>query len=741
MPQCVVGNRGASMQGRQRPVAGTDSGTPLGLVPTRPDLVAKQSTMDLWGIGRGAWLWATRIRILFVIDGRINTSDSAGGGTGFGLGPVLDTLRDRSWAWWVRFEVDVATRDGDQETRIPWLEELAELAERLASGAEYQPDPLVRVRFFGFRFTQDGFDIDDYDQIWLFGDWPGEASDIDERDDEPIKDPNLPQLSSAELKLLAEWMDRGGGVFATGDHGMLGATLSHRVPRVRKMRRWTHEQWVPLKHDPSRHETLQHFSDPNYSDDETDRHPQTIEPVLRPTASLVGVLGGVPHPLLCSMDGAIDRFPDHMHEGEVMPDSDVELDSEVDITGYEGVEFPAPRPEVFLADFPGRDAINLNRPRPRIIAYGRTTNRDAPSERFGVVGVYDGESVGLGRVVVDSTWHHWFSMNVIPLRDGNPPVYRKLQAYYRNVGLWLATPWQRMSMLLSATWGAIVGSKPMDFSPGMTPWQIGERALDVIGRTAPQCIVSELVGSFHDAVASGVSSVPADHPPSEPTWGVLPADLVNRAVVGGIGAELLELALQHVTDTALGRVPRLDPDAIRRLGVKGAAAGHQLLTTSLDEATRELAETRDRFGGGLRAVARGAVPIPVEVMRIRLMGERLQFPDATDPAVIDGEVRIVVTIRLNGKPISRQAMNLPLPGFDVSGAVVELDRELAAVTVQTGDRLAVEVASSDSKDARRSMRFREVLADDPSRWLGRHVPESSWAWRLWYRVEPGDEET
>ena len=52
--------------------------------PTREDL--RRS----WGITPGYWLFPTPIKILFVIDGRIDLST---GQFAFGLGFVLDTLR------------------------------------------------------------------------------------------------------------------------------------------------------------------------------------------------------------------------------------------------------------------------------------------------------------------------------------------------------------------------------------------------------------------------------------------------------------------------------------------------------------------------------------------------------------------------------------------------------------------------------------------------------------------------
>ena len=61
-----------------------------------------------WGVAPGPALWPAVLRILFVIDGRVNTSKDPGD---FGLGYALETLRDPAFAWWVRFSVQVVRRD------------------------------------------------------------------------------------------------------------------------------------------------------------------------------------------------------------------------------------------------------------------------------------------------------------------------------------------------------------------------------------------------------------------------------------------------------------------------------------------------------------------------------------------------------------------------------------------------------------------------------------------------------
>ncbi len=75
----------------------------VGLANGMADATLGDDTNRLWGIKRGPWLWGTRVRILFVTDGRVNFSREHGE---FGLGLVLDALRDNSFAWWVRFQIE-----------------------------------------------------------------------------------------------------------------------------------------------------------------------------------------------------------------------------------------------------------------------------------------------------------------------------------------------------------------------------------------------------------------------------------------------------------------------------------------------------------------------------------------------------------------------------------------------------------------------------------------------------------
>src|SRR5690606_17446216 len=399
----------------------------------------------------------------------------------------------------------------------------------------------------------------------------------------------------AELRIVAEWMERGGGVFAAGDHSLLGASMCSRIPRVRNMRRWRRAQGVPSFTDDDRHETLVHAPQGGELAWEGDRWGQQIFPVYRSASSLA--FHRFPHPLLCGRAGIIDRFPDHMHEGGVIEDDDVPLGEPLNIPGYSGEEFPAVEPVLEGAAALGPEVLRP-RPRPQVIAHAFTTNRDAEVRRFAVVGVYDGEPVGIGRVVVDSTWHHWFSMNLVGFQAEAPGVYAGMQDYYRNVGLWLATPQQRAAMLFAATWGVLVGKQPGAFDRALGIWDLGQRVLDAIGRTAPQCIVTELITTLLDLRESRVPGASRESPVTanrRPARVKPPVVLANEAIVGGIAFELVELAHHHIRERALGRKTQVDGAAILRRGMQGVRAGVRELELALSESYARLAQLDDRL--------------------------------------------------------------------------------------------------------------------------------------------------
>jgi hypothetical protein len=434
-----------------------------------------------------------------------------------------------------------------------------------------------------------------------------------------------------------------------------------------------------------------------------------------------------------------------MHEGSVFDDDEVVTSDPLDIAGYAGDEYPIVQPVVLAALGPGGGlggGVALNQPRPQVIAYGRTTNTNEPSERFPLVGVYDGDPAGVGRVVVDSTWHHWFSMNVVPLRDHNRAVYRRMQSYHRNVALWLATPAQRASMLIAATWGAMVASEPMDFDFRMNVWQLGERALDAIGRTAPQCTVAEWVSAMEGVSGSMAMAASNDWTSPTPLGPPVPAGALEQAIVGGIALGLRDLAFGYQKARAQGGRPRLQPDAIREQALTGAREGSRALAEALASRGARMAELGATLSKTFEPPSIEAIWIPIETVAIRVIPERLQLPDPGDPVLAEGSLRYAVALRVNGKALAEQVFGrVDEAGPGGVRSLADPDRDLPPITVQTGEQLTIECMAlmlADGGRARRSLRFTDTLAGHPSEWIGPHPPSPRQPWLLWYRVERAD---
>ena len=360
------------------------------------------------------------------------------------------------------------------------------------------------------------------------------------------------------------------------------------------MRRWTRAQGVPSFADADRHETLVHVTT-DQLDDEQDRWAQRIFPEMRALSRGPFFYGTGPHPVLCGRTGVIDYMPDHMHEGGLFEDHEVKLDDPLDIPGYTRPEYPRLEPVVAAAITgvigTGPEAYGV-RPRPHVIAHGVTTNRGDPPRVFPMIGVYDGDAVDLGRVVVDSTWHHWFSYNLLGLRDLSPGIYASIQDYYRNIAIWLATPQQRASMLFAATWGSIVGSPPGVLDPELGIWGVGDRIVDVIGRSAPQCILDELVA----AVASLPPATPRQEDRDDSRLWASSGRNLASAVVGSVALPMIKLANDFVNDQTRGRDRELDVDEIHAIGYEGVGAANRRLRNGFVEAGSSYQRFADMLG-------------------------------------------------------------------------------------------------------------------------------------------------
>jgi hypothetical protein len=339
------------------------------------------------------WWWWKRcnVKVLIVTDGSLNYGTGAGG-----LSEFLITFNQLQATTWNNYQLT--------------------LAHRGTSVASTNPLVVSQINSFNF---QTSVVLNDFDQVWLFGINSGSG------------------LPAAELTVVENYMNGGGGLFATGDHGFLGSALCGNISRVKDMRYWTN-----LPSDVStlseamsgtyRNDTNRPSSGITsmYFDNQSDNIPQTI------SARIFG--GSLPHPLLSIStsvrpSGIIDIMPDHPHEGECKPETSFTVN---------GITVPT---QNIATSF---------------VLSGSTTNNGnggkAPTSAhsFPSIGVWDGRLANVGRIVVDSTWHHFininlngegsqgsiFSSNDLAGRQSGltTPDFNVIRQYFMNISTWMS---------------------------------------------------------------------------------------------------------------------------------------------------------------------------------------------------------------------------------------------------------------------------------------------------------------
>lgn len=318
---------------------------------------------------------------------------------------------------------------------------------------------------FDFASASPAVTLASYDQVWIFGFAQGGA------------------LSPAEIATLSEFMNGGGGVFATGDHGAIGSTIGASLPRARHMREWSS---VPMGGESDVTQAVERIDtvvNPGANDlyefeDQSDDLPQRIYPRYRVSASAANATQWEArvHPLLM-LPGApalraessgnagftrdVDVLPDHPHESVCYDvKTPAALAGTYTLGGQSYDEF---RPSA------ASPAVRLS---PEIVAYAVSGGRSVRNgvwkppvrpQMFGVVSAYDGRLASAypgkaqrpGRIVCDSTWHHYVNVNLDGVGTGRSglgtwsgggplsgtftpgPALEKIYGYYRNIASWL----------------------------------------------------------------------------------------------------------------------------------------------------------------------------------------------------------------------------------------------------------------------------------------------------------------
>jgi hypothetical protein len=470
-----------------------------------------------------------RVRVLLVTDGGLDF-----GSTDFGLRTFVKILQDAPF--YVAYDVTLAHR-------------------RNRSGdAMMDGDASITARITNFRFDNTShFASDKFDEVWLFGIESG------------------PGIDDTELRAISEFMDSGGGLFATGDHGALGKAMGAEIPRARSMRLWDSTSANADVDEVSmqerrRNDTNRLGHDPGSQfNDQSDDVPQPITPKLYRVG--VGIWEAVfPHPILCGPHGTIKIMPDHPHEGECIEPTN--LTQSVTFAGATFQEYPAgtggnpnPVPEVISTS--------------TVLAGTVSGGKDATDPHsFGGICAYDGHRASVGRVVTDATWHHFVNVNLVGELGAASPKdvgflataagqahLEDIKTYYRNLAVWLARPSLISCMNWRILWQSIFDGRVVEavttaydvsFQRASLKllWDIGKHARDVLGRATSVCqtrrLVIDLVHDFMEITLMEKIDPWWPGPPPEPDpfpwFGLEP--ILDAAVGGAIMAlrdEFLDL--------------------------------------------------------------------------------------------------------------------------------------------------------------------------------------------------------
>jgi len=147
--------------------------------------------------------------------------------------------------------------------------------------------------------------------------------------------------------------------------------------------------------------------------------------------------------LLRSPAGAINVLPDHPHESECYAPRGASLAGNFSVAG--------------LAAFPEFPNVSGLEHGPQLVAISMSASlnvdpgKGAVTPRcFGAISAYDGHLANKGRIVCDSTWHHFVNMNLNAsnpyggsgLNEGIPPTanaaYKQIQRYFANIADYLS---------------------------------------------------------------------------------------------------------------------------------------------------------------------------------------------------------------------------------------------------------------------------------------------------------------
>jgi hypothetical protein len=216
--------------------------------------------------------------------------------------------------------------------------------------------------------------------------------------------------------------------------------------------------------------------------------------------------------------------------------------------------------------------------------------QDQPARHFPAIGVYDGHGIEHGRVLVDSTWHHWFDMNLAQLEAADNSDFRKIRRYFQNVAIWLAPRAKQRQMFRFATFWTVLQPEALEeLSRDTAFFRLGGNAIDILGRSTSDCLV---IDWLIDLLPVELIRAVREFPEPDPCWSCPPIDLLSRFVLGGMVHEMLPLR-EELVRQSWGKVrDRVDfnPKRIDEAMEAGMKAGFRALAESVSRNAKALSE-------------------------------------------------------------------------------------------------------------------------------------------------------
>jgi len=324
-------------------------------------------------------------------------------------------------------------------------------------------------------------------------------------------------LTDKDLKSLKEFMEGPGhgGIFATGDHLNVGEFLGGDIPRVRHMRLWSHNfhaknpRTLPTYMASSDVSTLWPRAGGRVDSTlEHDGIPQTIFPDYFWAGTLF--VPTDPHPLLQAPGNrVINVMPDHPHEGRCrLPTAD-ELSGKH--KNDETLDWPAgaeKHVKIVAKGMSGRNHYEV---------LNGATALVAPPSEYPCIVAYDGKPLNQGRIVTQSSFHHFLDMNTDGLVEKNPTAWGLVRQYYLNLAEWLCEGATTGPDISDLTWRKLLGTYPMiETLPPEVLFEQQDKSLDhllevqiieALHSVLPAFRVASILGSIQDVPAHRVPTM------------------------------------------------------------------------------------------------------------------------------------------------------------------------------------------------------------------------------------------